>query len=524
MNDRTSSELHQEMSQSYNTISGINSSFETSHSNLSPDGYLSDTERKLREAGVYFRFPDCPSKTIQYDFAIDPLSDPRPYNHFVCSADSSRQDPEREVEDVLKRLDTTLAGYSSGSSSCSNNSSESVGAVLCVASQDSCADRLAELASTQCEPSGGRDNTELEHRVHNPHQLNNRVPLNRDGHVIADKKKRLSHHQQIFEKPDAAMSVKCLSENFEHPSKNAGNEKTLVTICPYSERGRLGPFKLDDQEDKISSSVKYVSDLKSNLRTHDNSPTKVGRDSIMEPLNLIEEVMVPESSVAMRAFFPGVEYLSRAPVSSNKVPVKNVDCERLERTVGRGGDSDSGHGSGATSPCGTLTDPPSPPSSPPDSRHTTLTKKSAIKSQNNDHPEIRKLSSLPTNLRNDELDELNTPDRQHVSILTCSPVENNSCVAIPNELSSTSSMSTLTRLGMSFESAVVGQNKVDSGEVTVTSVEPREQKHFVVVAIDFGTTYSGYAFSFTRDPDSVQMMKKWEGEHFFCIKLQFFFI
>ncbi|XP_077498368.1 heat shock 70 kDa protein 12A-like isoform X2 [Amblyomma americanum] len=35
--------------------------------------------------------------------------------------------------------------------------------------------------------------------------------------------------------------------------------------------------------------------------------------------------------------------------------------------------------------------------------------------------------------------------------------------------------------------------------------------HFVVVAIDFGTTYSGYAFSFTRDPDNVHMMRKWEG-------------
>ena len=33
----------------------------------------------------------------------------------------------------------------------------------------------------------------------------------------------------------------------------------------------------------------------------------------------------------------------------------------------------------------------------------------------------------------------------------------------------------------------------------------------VVVAIDFGTTYSGYAFAFTRDPDSIHMMRKWEG-------------
>lgn len=33
----------------------------------------------------------------------------------------------------------------------------------------------------------------------------------------------------------------------------------------------------------------------------------------------------------------------------------------------------------------------------------------------------------------------------------------------------------------------------------------------VIVAIDFGTTYSGYAFAFTRDPESIHMMRKWEG-------------
>ena len=43
------------------------------------------------------------------------------------------------------------------------------------------------------------------------------------------------------------------------------------------------------------------------------------------------------------------------------------------------------------------------------------------------------------------------------------------------------------------------------------SVKPEEDKHFVVGAIDFGTTYSGYAFAFTRDPDSIHMMRKWEG-------------
>ena len=44
------------------------------------------------------------------------------------------------------------------------------------------------------------------------------------------------------------------------------------------------------------------------------------------------------------------------------------------------------------------------------------------------------------------------------------------------------------------------------------TVRPSDQdQHFVVAAIDFGTTYSGYAFAFKRDPDSVHMMRKWEG-------------
>nr|XP_019950967.1 PREDICTED: heat shock 70 kDa protein 12B-like [Paralichthys olivaceus] len=43
-------------------------------------------------------------------------------------------------------------------------------------------------------------------------------------------------------------------------------------------------------------------------------------------------------------------------------------------------------------------------------------------------------------------------------------------------------------------------------------VRPRMACPFsVVVAIDFGTTSSGYAFSFTQDSDAIHMMKRWEG-------------
>lgn len=39
----------------------------------------------------------------------------------------------------------------------------------------------------------------------------------------------------------------------------------------------------------------------------------------------------------------------------------------------------------------------------------------------------------------------------------------------------------------------------------------KHNAHFVVVAIDFGTTFSGYAFAFTRDIDSILMMRKVDG-------------
>lgn len=56
----------------------------------------------------------------------------------------------------------------------------------------------------------------------------------------------------------------------------------------------------------------------------------------------------------------------------------------------------------------------------------------------------------------------------------------------------------------------VSVTALSNGHSMSGSSSPSE-KHFVVAAIDFGTTYSGYAFSFTRDPDSIHMMRKWEG-------------
>ncbi|XP_033632868.1 uncharacterized protein LOC117294526 isoform X1 [Asterias rubens] len=53
---------------------------------------------------------------------------------------------------------------------------------------------------------------------------------------------------------------------------------------------------------------------------------------------------------------------------------------------------------------------------------------------------------------------------------------------------------------------------IHSSPATPVSTQPPSRRPFwVVVAIDFGTTFSGYAYSFTRDPDDIQIMRKWEG-------------
>ena len=62
--------------------------------------------------------------------------------------------------------------------------------------------------------------------------------------------------------------------------------------------------------------------------------------------------------------------------------------------------------------------------------------------------------------------------------------------------------------------AVPECNVIDEVSHCTSAVDEHPQpQHFVVVAIDIGTTYSGYAFCFTRDPDyTIHMMRKWEGK------------
>ena len=74
----------------------------------------------------------------------------------------------------------------------------------------------------------------------------------------------------------------------------------------------------------------------------------------------------------------------------------------------------------------------------------------------------------------------------------------------PTASSSSRSSSILSR-SSSFPASV------DSGVKMGFIGEVVHHSSIVVVAIDFGTTFSGYAFAFSRDPDSIHMMRKWEG-------------
>ena len=48
-----------------------------------------------------------------------------------------------------------------------------------------------------------------------------------------------------------------------------------------------------------------------------------------------------------------------------------------------------------------------------------------------------------------------------------------------------------------------------------------DSENFVLVcAIDFGTTYSGYAFSFKATPDDVIVNKNWAGAMGFTVNKQ----
>lgn len=199
---------------------------------------------------------------------------------------------------------------------------------------------------------------------------------------------------------------------------------------------------------------------------------KEGKSGTMERLNLIEEVfvssktrVVPESTVQMKAYYPSVDFCQR----TSPQPVQIVI------------DSDSGHESGATSPCGTLTgeETSSPPPSP------------SIQKQN------------PTELATDKPLPPAEQPLKNGSFTKETPSENCEDLGQINQGQ--------LPVSESVGTAVISEVPTEERNVGIP-LEESSSPHFVVVAIDFGTTYSGYAFSFTRDPDNIHMMKKWEGK------------
>ena len=61
-----------------------------------------------------------------------------------------------------------------------------------------------------------------------------------------------------------------------------------------------------------------------------------------------------------------------------------------------------------------------------------------------------------------------------------------------------------------------GHSEEVESEVRCKNFDDKDTPQFqfsVVVAIDFGTTFSGYAYSFTHDPENIHIMRKWEGKN-----------
>ena len=65
------------------------------------------------------------------------------------------------------------------------------------------------------------------------------------------------------------------------------------------------------------------------------------------------------------------------------------------------------------------------------------------------------------------------------------------------------------------EKDVVTEDEITSRLHETRALDYKDTPQFqfsVVVAIDFGTTFSGYAYSFTHDPENIHIMRKWEGK------------
>jgi hypothetical protein len=127
----------------------------------------------------------------------------------------------------------------------------------------------------------------------------------------------------------------------------------------------------------------------------------------------------------------------------------------------------------------------------------------------NDHRTPRNLSPVSEESTADNLNmNLDPLTRTYVSYSTPSLDD----VPVVEATSKSGAEAKVTEMVTGGSRAELNVSRDASSNTTGVS-QPHENQHFVVVAIDIGTTYSGYAFCFTRDPDSnIHMMRKWEGK------------
>ncbi|XP_069954654.1 mucin-2-like isoform X2 [Cherax quadricarinatus] len=379
-------------------------------------------EEELRAAGVYFRRPGSPPRVPIRTYAATrshtpPRNPASARNHTqtraytpVRTAHASSRSEAEAVAAALDVLDSSLVGLSSSSSESS--------------------------------PARSHASSVVERRLSGPDPTPAHTPTS------------LHTHEHAHDAAGAPQDSTIIGRGHDHftNSNHYRVSQCLAHGAGVGGRSQENGRPLD----------------KEGGRSQEGCQDLQPKDAVMESLNLIEEVYVdartvPHSSVSMHAYYPGVQYSPTTPSPTTPMKLgRHSSLSPTRRAIGPPtvpGDSDSGHESGATSPCGTGEDTQSPPPSPHTSHSATNTPSSFIHSRTS-------------------------------SLISC-----RGSGVLEGEV------------GV----AVVGEPATHMGSGVGGVLEPRPPTHFVVVAIDFGTTYSGYAFSFTRDPDSVHMMKKWEG-------------
>ena len=416
----------------------------------SPSPPLTQLEKELQAAGIYFRRPD--------------------------NSKPKLEDEDVEVAAAIRELDSSIADFSGTSSESSPTRSH---------------------ASSVVERSTISNSCELDSHILDDESANE----NKDKKVPS-----IIGYQRISSPSVLSFSnnTQTLSLSLRRKSTSPERKHELSSVRSQSLRGNS------------KSGVTQVSGIRTVISVggseNESSPVKA-KDSTMENLNLIEEVYIdsrsaPPSTVSMRAYYPGVDFEGRQSPSQERNPL--------------GGDSDSGHESGATSPCGTLTgeDAVTPPSSP-GLKHlqTSQTSQSTDRVTPKVPPRTSSLSSCsttvpvahPRTVSSSTVNIVHSKDSSFSSHTNTGSMAEG-CSSRPTS-PIVSSYEKESSLNPDVEVAVVANTEENTADISITSLDPRPPSHFVVVAIDFGTTYSGYAFSFTRDPDSVHMMKKWEGKY-----------